>query len=208
MAKSKGKFSTFSILIIFLLSVAVFVFASLYLETRHKNELLVLEVQRLESSQVLLMVPDEQAEVVAKWMSENPEATKALLEQAKPKQEVKVSVGPGVVDSVVNTPAFDKNSKTAALEMSDEHVDEAQFVSENLPQEKRTENTIDDMSEVLPKPKEAVVPFQETIKNKISTDKGDESRLVAPRTISEDEQGVKVIVLPHGGIRVTTREND
>lgn len=202
MAKSKGKFSTFSILIIFLLSVAVFVFASLYLETRHKNELLVSEVQRLESSQVLLMVPDEQAEVVAKWMSENPEATKALLEQAKPKQEVKVSVGPGVVD----TPAFDKNSKTAALEVSDKHVDETQPVSESLPQAKRTENTIDDMIEVLPN--EAVVTFQEAIENTISTDEGDESRLIAPRTISEDEQGVKVIVLPHGGIRVTTREND
>ncbi|WP_394392251.1 hypothetical protein [Shewanella woodyi] len=206
MAKSKGKFSTFSILIIFLLSVAVFVFASLYLETRHKNELLVSEVQRLESSQVLLMVPDEQAEVVAKWMSENPEATKALLEQAKPKQEVKVSVGPGVVDSVVDTPAFDKNSKTAALEVSDKHVDETQPVSESLPQAKRTENTIDDMIEVLPK--ETVVPFQEAIEDTISTDEGDESRLIAPRTISEDEQGVKVIVLPHGGIRVTTREND
>ena len=95
MAKSKGESNTFSIVVILLLSVAVFTLTSLYLEIRHKNELLVLEVERLEGTQVLLMVPDEQAEVVAKWMSDNPEATKAMLTQAKPQQEVKVSFGPG-----------------------------------------------------------------------------------------------------------------
>lgn len=197
MAKSKGGSSTFSIVVILLLSVAVFVLASLYLETRHKNKLLVLEVERLEGTQVLLMVPDEQAEVVAKWMSENPEATKAILTQAKPQQKVNVSVGPG------NEAQADKASLIDNTEQINKRIDNVEMLDQ------ASANLIE--TELIEKGKEENTQNNLGITSSEATEVNvspNAKNIANARTVSENDEGVKVIVLPHGGIRVTTRELD
>ncbi|MEC4726489.1 hypothetical protein HWQ46_13110 [Shewanella sp. D64] len=202
MARSKEKSSTFSIVVILLLSVAVFTLASLYLDTRHKNNLLLLEVERLEGTQVLLMVPDEQAEVVAKWMSENPDATKTILTQAKPKQEVKVSVGPGTDEKEDNAYSID-------------YIDQINILTKKVEMlEKIRANSIG--NRLIERDTEEYIPINISVRPSESPDinviKNDKKINVKhyskAHTVSESADGVKVIVLPHGGIRVTTRELD
>jgi len=207
MARAKRKMSTFSILIIFLLSIGVFVTTSLYFDVRHKNELLLSEVERLQSSQVLLMVPDEQAEVVAKWMAEHPEATQALLSHAKPQQEVKVTVGPGVEvsEAQAHKTSQDKSRDTAQLGQDDIVVPSniARTSDQQVDKRLTDGSSADEAMDLSSLSSETPPNITEADGSKL------EKELVeVPLTISENEDGVKVISLPHGGIRVTTRENN
>jgi hypothetical protein len=191
MAKFRGESSTFSIVVILLLSVAVFTLSSLYLETRHKNDLLVLEVERLEKTQVLLMVPDDQAEVVAKWMSENPDVTENILNQAKPQQEVKVSVGPGNEEHADSADYIEQINKLT------EKVAMLEQVKVNSAEDKLIEQSSEHNIPLNISVQPAEIPDVKVIKNDSKA-----------QTVSESDQGVKVIALPHGGIRVTTRDLD
>jgi len=207
MARAKRKMSTFSILIIFLLSIGVFVTTSLYFDVRHKNELLLSEVERLQSSQVLLMVPDEQAEVVAKWMAEHPEATQALLSHAKPQQEVKVTVGPGVEvsEAQAHKTSQDKSRDAAQLDQDDIVVPSniARTSDQQVDKRLTDGSSADEAMDLSSLSSETPPNITEADGSKL------EKELVeVPLTISENEDGVKVISLPHGGIRVTTRENN
>lgn len=207
MARAKRKMSTFSILIIFLLSIGVFVTTSLYFDVRHKNTLLLSEVERLQSSQVLLMVPDEQAEVVAKWMAEHPEATQALLSHAKPQQEVKVTVGPGVEvsEAQAHKTSQDKSRDTAQLGQDDIVVPSniARTSDQQVDKRLTDGSSADEAMDLSSLSSETPPNITEADGSKL------EKELVeVPLTISENEDGVKVISLPHGGIRVTTRENN
>lgn len=207
MARAKRKMSTFSILIIFLLSIGVFVTTSLYFDVRHKNELLLSEVERLQSSQVLLMVPDEQAEVVAKWMAEHPEATQALLSHAKPQQEVKVTVGPGVEvsEAQAHKTSQDKSRDAAQLGQDDIVVPSniARTSDQQVDKRLTDGSSADEAMDLSSLSSETPPNITEADGSKL------EKELVeVPLTISENEDGVKVISLPHGGIRVTTRENN
>jgi len=207
MARAKRKMSTFSILIIFLLSIGVFVTTSLYFDVRHKNTFLLSEVERLQSSQVLLMVPDEQAEVVAKWMAEHPEATQALLSHAKPQQEVKVTVGPGVEvsEAQAHKTSQDKSRDTAQLGQDDIVVPSniARTSDQQVDKRLTDGSSPDEAMDLSSLSSETPPNITEADGSKL------EKELVeVPLTISENEDGVKVISLPHGGIRVTTRENN
>lgn len=155
MASSNKSNSTVMALILFLLLVATIVTGSLYLDMRHKNKLLEAKIDQLEKSQVLLMVPDEQAQALADWMTKNPQMTESLIKQVKPGMQTKVEIGPGVTD--VNPLADAQN--------------------------KRQDPLGDDL-------------------------KPDASNKTDAIKLSEDQDGVKVISLPHGGIRVTTREDN
>jgi len=222
MARAKRKMNTFSILIIFLLSIGVFVTTSLYFDVRHKNELLLSEVERLQSSQVLLMVPDEQAEVVAKWMAEHPKATQALLSHAKPQQEVKVTVGPGVdvSEAGAHKTSQDKPRTAAQTDQDDIVVPEniARFTNKNIDEPATDGNSINEVTDLssLSSEESSDVPDTELalaldsggIKSEADGSKVEKELVAVPLTISENEDGVKVISLPHGGIRVTTRENN
>ena len=207
MARAKRKMSTFSILIIFLLSIGVFVTTSLYFDVRHKNTFLLSEVERLQSSQVLLMVPDEQAEVVAKWMAEHPEATQALLSHAKPQQEVKVTVGPGVEvsEAQAHKTSQDKSRNAAQLDQDDIVVPSniARTSDQQVDKRLTDGSSADEAMDLSSLSSETPPNITEADGSKL------EKELVeVPLTISENEDGVKVISLPHGGIRVTTRENN
>ncbi|MPY24881.1 hypothetical protein [Shewanella sp. YLB-07] len=213
MAKSQRKLSTSSLLIIFLLTLAVFVSSFLYLDIRHKNELLLLEVERLQQSQVLLMVPDEQAQALATWMAQHPEATQALLSQVKQGEKVTLEVGPGVnsteaqADSPVASQRVlaDEDNTQFSVPKSLEQVPLAQSPSglrakssdgtHKQPPE-QVEQAISLIANDL-----SLDDFGETLSNAADT-------LPKGATLSVDEDGVKVISLPHGGIRVTTRENN
>lgn len=129
-------------LVVFLLVIAVVLLAGLYFDTAKKNRALTEEVKLLKSSQVLLMVPDEQAEDIAKWLTQHPEKTKALARKAASGESIKLTLGPGVSVS-------------------------AEMETVNVP-----------------------TPVAVT----------------QQKQIVENAEGVKVIILPHGGIRVTTRE--
>ncbi|MBR9727348.1 membrane anchored protein in chemotaxis locus [Shewanella intestini] len=134
---------------IFLLIVISIVLGSLYVDAAKKNKRLKLDVERLTNSQILLMVPDEQAVDIANWMSSHPQQTQSFVKKAQSEH----------VSSVV------VNDESQTKKVS------AQSSAEST---KSTE---------------------------IST-KFNNKTVV----LSENEDGVKVIHLPHGGIRVTTRE--
>jgi len=207
MARAKRKMNTFSILIIFLLSIGVFVTTSLYFDVRHKNELLLSEVERLQSSQVLLMVPDEQAEVVAKWMAEHPEATQVLLSHAKPQQEVKVTVGPGVEVSGAQAHKTSQDESRDAAQLGQDDIvvpsNIARTSDQHVDKRLTDGSSADEATDLSSLSSETSPNIPEADGSKL------EKELVeVPLTISENEDGVKVISLPHGGIRVTTRENN
>lgn len=142
MAKQSGM-STMQLLVMFLLSVAAVVFASLYFDANNKNKALKQEVSRLEASQVLLMVPDEHAQDIANWLASHPEQTQSIIKMSEQPEQPLVAIGPAVNEST---------------------------------------------------------PLPEAQQNQV------DSTTNEPVVVSEDENGVKVIRLPHGGIRVTTRE--
>lgn len=222
MARAKRKMNTFSILIIFLLSIGVFVATTLYFDVRHKNTLLLSEVERLQSSQVLLMVPDEQAEAVAKWMAEHPNATQELLSHAKPQQEVKVTVGPGVEvsEATAHKTSQDESRNAAQLsqddivvpssiartsnKQSDERLTDGDSVSEATDLSTHSSQTPSN----IPEAELASTLESGGIKSEVDGSGVQKELVAVPLTISENEDGVKVISLPHGGIRVTTRENN
>ncbi len=217
MARAKRKMNTFSILIIFLLSIGVFVTTTLYFDVRHKNTLLLSEVERLQSSQVLLMVPDEQAEVVAKWMAEHPNATQELLSHAKPQQEVKVTVGPGVEVSEATAHKTSQDESRNAAQLSQDDI----VVPSSIARTSDQEIDGDSVSEAtdlsthssqtpsnIPEAELASTLESGGVKSEVDGSGVQKELVAVPLTISENEDGVKVISLPHGGIRVTTRENN
>lgn len=143
-------------LMLFLLMLAVIVLSSLYFDTLKKNDLLKADVERLTASQVLLMVPDEQAAEIANWLAQHPDQTETIIEFAGSEKSGtygKVGENPRQ-QSVLLGPQI-------ATEVSTTESSENQMDQDNPP------------TDVL---------------------------------VSENADGVKVIRLPHGGIRVTTRE--
>ena len=223
MAKSQRKLSTSSVLIIFLLSLAVFVLSSLYLEARHKNELLLLDVERLQQSQVLLMVPDEQAQALATWMAQHPEATQALVSQVKQGEKVTLEVGPGVNTTDVQT-ASAVASPLALVDEGNTQVS-VPLALEDVPLQHVPLAPVDPVPLKLSaepsdgthkQPQVRVEQAISLIANDLSLDDISETLSnvaeTMPKakasTLSVDEDGVKVISLPHGGIRVTTRDNN
>ncbi|PMG32010.1 hypothetical protein BCU94_01150 [Shewanella sp. 10N.286.52.C2] len=139
MAKVNKAMNTQQMSVVFLLIIAVITLAGLYFEAAKTNRELSQQVAQLKASQVLLMVPDEQAADIAAWLGKHPEPTKALVQKAANGEAVTLSLGPG--STAENNQHFQ-------------------------PQEQQNIQTL------------------------------------------ENAQGVKVIPLPHGGIRITTRESD
>ncbi|SQH77522.1 conserved protein of unknown function [Shewanella benthica] len=218
MAKSQRKLSPCSVLIIFLLALAVFVLSSSYLETRHQNERLLLDVERLQHSQVLLMVADEQAQALATWMAQHPEATQALLSQVKQGEKVTLEVGPGVnsldvqtVSAVASPLALAAEGNTQwSVPLALAHVPLPHVPLDPVPS-KLSAKPSDGTHKPSPERVEQAISliandlslgdFTETLAHIVDT-------MPKVATLSVDEDGVKVIGLPHGGIRITTRENN
>lgn len=131
-----------ALLLLFIFGLAAAVTTALYLDLRHKFAGLEAQNRELAASQVLLMVPDDQAQALAQWLESHPNETERLLKRV----------------------------------------------------ENKANNAIDDYQR-----DEASSPKQQDAQ-------GDIPEALVPEVISENADGVKVIVLPHGGIRVTTRE--
>lgn len=177
MAKSKTQISTNILLIIVLMAIAILCLAALSLDYHRKIMALRDDVKRLESTQILLMVPDEQAQAIASWLASHPDQTKAMLKLASPGEQKAVTLGPETfsapetkIPPTLEKPADDKPLQQATVDP--------------VPESLRTE--------APPAP---------------ATEAQSQSSNV-PVVISENADGVKVISLPNGGIRVTTREGE
>ncbi|AZG75127.1 membrane anchored protein in chemotaxis locus [Shewanella livingstonensis] len=133
----------------FLSFITIIVLAGLYVDAHQKATLLEQEVVRLTASQVLLMVPEDQAANIANWLTQHPEQTQAIIASAGKEQAQSVLFGPGaLVGAQVTNVDKVKHDTDAPAAHNDQEV-----------------------------------------------------------IVSEDAQGVKVIRLPNGGIRVTTRDD-
>ncbi|MFV0595776.1 membrane anchored protein in chemotaxis locus [Shewanella sp.] len=170
--------STNILLIIVLMAIAILCLAALSFDYHRKIIALRDDVKRLESTQVLLMVPDEQAQAIATWLASHPDQTKAMLKLASPGEQKAVTLGPETfsapetkIPPTLEKPADDKQSQQ-------------QTAVDPVPESLRPET-----SSVL------------------STAAKSQPNNV-PVVISENADGVKVISLPNGGIRVTTREGE
>jgi hypothetical protein len=127
----------------------ILVLAGLYVDANRKVASLQQDIVRLTASQVLLMVPEEQAENIANWLTKHPEQTQAIVASAGKDQAQSVVFGPGALAYGQHAAAKNLNRETAATaEMTEQEV-----------------------------------------------------------VVSENAQGVKVVRLPNGGIRVTTRND-
>lgn len=172
MAKVTTPVSTNVVLIMVLMGIAIVCLGALSLDYHRKISLLRDEVKRLESTQVLLMVPDEQAEAIATWLASHPDQTKAMLKLASPGEQKAVTLGPETLTAPEDNipPLLDK-----ALDKSlDKSSEQNQTQTPLMPEQSNTAN----------------------------------STGTVPVIISENADGVKIISLPNGGIRVTTREGD
>ncbi|QYJ83736.1 membrane anchored protein in chemotaxis locus [Shewanella aegiceratis] len=203
MARQRQGLSTTVLLLFFLLLVCCLVTGSLYLDLRHKNGLLEEKVAQLEKSQVLLMVPDEQAKALADWMENNPEFTQSIIKQAEPGSQVRVEIGPEVPEAIVRQEAVSLSEQTDSLDQ--------QTVNRNEQQDQtRLTPLLPAADAEAPSQGEHLSEHQRERKVASATDKAtqDGQTPSQPVKLSEDKDGVKVISLPHGGIRVTTREDN
>ncbi len=88
-------------LALFLLTTAFLSVATLYFEVNKENRELKKQVETLKASQVLLMVPDEQADALSEWLNSHPESIETLLKQKKDdKPELPQNVEPKNMKSV------------------------------------------------------------------------------------------------------------
>lgn len=170
------------VLIMLLMGIAIVSLGALNLDYRHKNIDLREEIQRLQASQVLLMVPDEQAELIATWLASHPDQTKAMLQLAAPGEHKAVTIGPEVLDTVP------KNDVPPLL---DRHHSVTIESTESFSVPELLQAPMDDAQHVI---QNTIAPIQDV--------------KMLPVVISENAEGVKVISLPNGGIRVTTREGE
>ncbi len=127
----------------------IFVLAGLYVDAHQKVASLQQDVARLTASQVLLMVPEDQAANIADWLTMHPEQTQAIIASAGKEHAQSALFGPGALDG-------------------------GQLIE------------VDKVKYDIDTP--AKWKDQEVV-------------------MSENDQGVKVIRLPNGGIRVTTRDD-
>ncbi|WP_198783572.1 membrane anchored protein in chemotaxis locus [Shewanella putrefaciens] len=166
--------STNVVLIMVLMGIAIVCLGALSLDYHRKISLLRDEVKRLESTQVLLMVPDEQAEAIATWLASHPDQTKAMLKLASPGEQKAVTLGPETLTAPEDNipPLLDKSLDK--LPTMDKSSEQNQTQTPLMPEQSNTTN----------------------------------STGTVPVIISENADGVKIISLPNGGIRVTTREGD
>ena len=213
----RGEINTLSLLLMFLLSIASFTFGSLYFEAQHKNKLLSSEVQKLKNSQVLLMVPDEQAELMANWMAENPDFVSSFVEKAKQGESTVLPLGPGA-----QQPSSQSVSSKSRGLADDEQ--QKQSVTQQKPvkpvstkeQEKRLngasakteqKHTAAILSELDRDAVLTVTDEERSNAAKMKDSAFNSTRVVKQAVmLNESPDGVKLISLPHGGIRVTTRE--
>ncbi|MCL1057858.1 hypothetical protein L2729_07555 [Shewanella gelidimarina] len=216
----KGAVNTVSLLLIFLLSIAVFTLGSLYLELRYKHQLLVGEVAELKNSQILFMVPDEQADVMAQWMANNPTFVQSYAERARKGEITTMPLGDGRTESVArlesvepDTDAITINTATAQLGAVNIAEQMIQKVTANTIGERASDS--DRLATNMTKDPAAAdikgtsLPLATIDANR----KGAEVILDAPqltppvkaKRVTINEDGVKLISLPHGGIRITTR---
>lgn len=170
MAKNQAPMSTNIVLIMLLMGIVILCLSALSLDYRHKNSLLRADVTRLESSQVLLMVPDGQAEAIATWLASHPEQTQLMLQAASDGHEA-MTIGPAPI------------VKNAVPSLLEKHTSEVEAGMGSSTQEFSVPKQlqIPDAKLKQAEPNNAIV-------------------------ITENVDGVKVISLPNGGIRVTTRE--
>lgn len=170
MTKVTVPVSTNIVLIMVLMGIAIVCLGALSLDYHRKISLLRDDIKRLESTQVLLMVPDEQAEAIATWLASHPDQTKAMLKLASPGEQKAVTLGPETLKVPENSipPLLDKSPTM------DKSSEQKQIQTPLMPEQPNTTN----------------------------------GSGAVPVIISENADGVKIISLPDGGIRVTTREGD
>lgn len=199
MANSLKGISTSIALFMLFMAIAIFCLGGISIDLWQKNRQLKADVQQLQSTQVLLMVPDEQAQSIANWLTEHPEQMKAMLTLKAPGEQKSVVIGPG------------------AAQMPDDGI--ASSTTADVPATLRRTST----AETTPEPAQLspLIEIDNTeLENKANANEsiqnltpnatlGSTARAMTPLpvVISENADGVKVISLPNGGIRVTTREN-
>lgn len=176
MASPNSHLSTNVVLIMVLMSIAIVCLGALSFDYHRKILKLRSDVKRLESTQIMLMVPDEQAQAIADWLASHPEQTKAMLKMAEPGVQTAVTLGPQAAFSSAEVPSL--------LDRASNGNAKAQAQMDSVPDALRSE-TAPSVS------RDSVQPLDN-----------------APVVISENADGVKVISLPNGGIRVTTREGE
>ena len=195
----RGASNTLLLLAIFLLSVTAFSFGSLYFDSQHKVKVLTAEVNELTKSQVLLMVPDEQAAVMANWMANNPEFVQGFVDKARKGEATVLPIGPGAAREVVDSKALNQQKAQHAAQSSAPVAREGYFNGSEQAIDKLVESEADDL-----KPS----TVSKDIKSQIAANDAVNQHPAQAVTVLESDDGVKLIRLPHGGVRVTTREPD
>ena len=122
------------------------------------NNKLRSQVAELKASQVMLMVPDDQAQQLSDWLGKNPDQVDELIDMARQKESLSVEIEP------------DTDIILAGENQSDSSVT-------------------------------SQIPPQGEVSVQRVSGQGDTLESV-------NDKGIKVIRLPHGGIRVTTREDN
>ncbi|MCF1426687.1 MAG: hypothetical protein LPD71_05545 [Shewanella sp.] len=158
-----AKFSRLSLILALMLAVCIgglswtgFMLIKLW----DTNARLQAEVTSLKSSQVMLMVPNEQAQQLSDWLGANPQRVEEVINMARQGERLNVEID-------AQLPALQQLPQAEPGQQPDNRADSRQPL------------VVDSRAA------SAVITLE-----------------------SVDAQGIKVIRLPHGGIRVTTREDN
>lgn len=185
------------------MAIAIFCLGGISIDLWQKNRQLKADVQQLQSTQVLLMVPDEQAQSIANWLTEHPEQMKAMLTLKAPGEQKSVVIGPGAAQSLPDDDIA--SSATAKVPATLQRASTTEMTSE-LPTQLSPLIGIDN-TELKKKANTNTSTQDSAPKATLSSAASARTMTPLPVVISENADGVKVISLPNGGIRVTTRES-
>ncbi len=228
---TRGAVNTVSLLVMFLLSIAAFVLGSLYFELRYKNQLLLEEVAELKQSQILFMVPDEQAEVMANWMAENPVFVQSFVARARAGELTSMPIGDGSVEQLIQRSITQSNQSEAESSIAADNsientvlepltIDSAKSKLPTTDNRLLQENDLPDIDTAhvvakIDKQEPAAEYADDRLLQESNAVVEQANNELAPQMtyslpdkaqmLNITEEGVKLISLPHGGIRITTR---
>ncbi|MBV7314814.1 hypothetical protein [Shewanella sp. NIFS-20-20] len=178
------------------------------------SQQLAQEVQQLKASQTLIVVGDEQAQDFADWLTANPQQLDELLASS---QQLPAEARRDANHSLLAGDSARIHPLTEQAMLAGEQQDTvgandpraAQLLAADTPEltqqaQGHTQADITTLKTIEAARDDGAVVARNPLRQPIAA-----SQLpTQPVVMSQDEQGVKVILLPHGGIRVTTRQDN
>ena len=132
MARSSSVSINFK-LALFLITTAFLSVSALYFDLRKQNADLLHKVETLKASQVLLVVPDEQADALSEWLNSHPESIETLIRQGKDKGQQGVNTDQELMSKPLSESSDKKTDNKSSQAIPDNDFSSEEIKTYKLP---------------------------------------------------------------------------